>query len=116
MRQRRRTYLKEWRIYRNLTQQELASRLDVTHTIISKIENGKRPYSQDFLEAAADALMTDPASLLMRDPSSPDFIWSIWEAIPEASKEQAAAVLKTFAPDAVPQTGSQNKPPKRVRK
>lgn len=116
MRQRRRTYLKEWRIYRSLTQQDLALRLGVTHTIISKIENGKRPYSQGFLEAAAEALMTDPASILMRDPSSPDFIWSIWDAIPETSKEQAIAVLKTFAPNAIPENEQNKKPAKRVRK
>jgi len=60
--------------------------------------------------------MTDPASILMRDPSSPDFIWSIWEAIPESSKEQALAVLKTFAPNAAPENDRSTKPAKRVRK
>lgn len=77
----------------------LAARLEVTEIFISRLERGERPYTQDLLEAAADALSTDVASLLMRDPTAPDFVWSIWERIPQAARAQAEAVLKTFAPE-----------------
>jgi transcriptional regulator with XRE-family HTH domain len=67
-RPRRRTFIKQWREYRDLTQDDLAERLETSKASISRIENGEQAYTQDFLEACADALRTDPASLLMRDP------------------------------------------------
>jgi transcriptional regulator with XRE-family HTH domain len=93
----RRHFIKEWRRYRGLTQEQLASRLDVDRTAISKIESGKQEYSQGFLEAAAYALRCEPADLIMRDPSQPSAIWSIWDAIPDADKPKAIAILSTLA-------------------
>lgn len=91
-----RLFLKEWRKHRQLTQEQLAARLDVDRTIVSKIERGKLQYSQGFLEAAADALMCEPADLIVRDPTTPERIWSIWDNIPDHEREHALAILKTF--------------------
>src|SRR5204863_9937591 len=76
---RRKTFFKEWRDHRGLSQERLAERLDTSVASVSRIETGKQPYTQDYLEALAAALQTDPASLLMRDPSDPDAIWTIWD-------------------------------------
>ncbi len=92
-----RLYLKEWREHRQLTQEQLAERMDLSRPMISKIERGLNPYSQAFLEAAAAALRCEPADLLVRDPSKPDAIWSVWDSIPSADKPRAIAILKTFA-------------------
>jgi transcriptional regulator with XRE-family HTH domain len=76
---RRRHFIRAWREHRGLTQAQLADLLGTSITTISRIENLRRGYTQDFLEACADALRTDPASLIMREPSYPDGIWAIWE-------------------------------------
>lgn len=95
------TYLREWREHRlpNLTQEEVASRFDMSGAQLSRIENGVSPYTQDFLELAAHAYQTDVASLLMRDPSDPEGIWSIWDtALPgqrRAIVEHARIIKKT---------------------
>lgn len=94
---RQRLYLKEWRKHRGLTQEQLAGRLSVDRTIISKIERGKLQYNQGFLEAAAEALMCEPADLIVRDPTDPEGIWSIMDSIPDGEKPRALAILKTFA-------------------
>lgn len=63
------------------------------------LERGKRGYTQDMLEALAEALGTDPASLLMRDPTDPDAIWSIWDQAQPGERRQiievAHALLRT---------------------
>lgn len=90
-------FIKAWRNFRNLTQEQLAERLEIDRTTVSKIENGKQEYSQHFLEACAHALMCEPADLIMRDPSRPGAVWSIWDAIPDSEKPRALALLSTFA-------------------
>lgn len=80
----RRTFIKQWRNQRGMTQEALAERVGekiggFTHASIGRIENGKQPYSQPILEAIAEALNVDVADLLMRDPSEPSAIWSIWD-------------------------------------
>jgi len=55
------------------------------------------PYSQDFLKACAEALRCEPADLIMRDPTAPEAIWSVWEAVPPAERPRAIEVLKVFA-------------------
>lgn len=70
--QRRRTFIAEWREFRKLSQERLAELLDTTKATISRIENRKIGYSQDFLEACADMLGTHPAILLSRPPREDD--------------------------------------------
>lgn len=103
-RPRRRTYIRQWRKHRGLTLERLADRLlnddgsqILSVSMISRIETGQRPYTQDTLEALADALGTDPASLLMRDPTTEDPIWSIWEALKPEQKRQALAVIEALS-------------------
>jgi transcriptional regulator with XRE-family HTH domain len=42
-------YLKQWRIYADLTQEELGQRMGITGTQISRIESGKRDFDGRFL-------------------------------------------------------------------
>lgn len=46
--------------------------LGTTKASISRIETGKQSYTQDFLEACADALGTHPGALLSRAPNDAD--------------------------------------------
>jgi transcriptional regulator with XRE-family HTH domain len=96
---RRRTFIRQWREHRGYTQEQLADRLETSVASISRLESGTQPYTQDVLEALADALMTDPASLLMRDPSSPEALWSIWDQAKQGERqlieELARSVVKT---------------------
>jgi transcriptional regulator with XRE-family HTH domain len=87
-----RHYIREWRKFRRMTLEALASRVGekiggFTHASLSRIERGLQPYSQPILEAIADALRTDPASLMMRDPTDPDAIWSVWEQAKPGERE-----------------------------
>lgn len=86
-------YLRQWRKYRNKTQEQLAEALGISAAQVNRIEKGKRQYTQTFLEAAAEYLETDPASLLMRDPTQAEAIWSIWERIEPAKRSDALRIL-----------------------
>lgn len=90
------TFIRQWRIYRNLTLEQLAERLDMTPSHLSMLERGLRGYTQDTLEQIADALQTDPASLLMRNPEDPDAIWSIWDSASEGEKRQIVATAEAL--------------------
>jgi transcriptional regulator with XRE-family HTH domain len=97
--QRRRTFIRQWREYRGYSQEKLGGMLDTSGSMISRIENGQTPYTQDVLEALAEALQTDPASLLMRDPTDDDAIWSIWERAEQGQRQViedlARSIIKT---------------------
>lgn len=94
-RARRRTFIREWREYRQLTQDALAERLKTSKASISRIEAGSQAYTQDFLEAAADALRTDPASLLMRDPTDEDAVWSLWNDAKIGERQMIENIVRT---------------------
>jgi transcriptional regulator with XRE-family HTH domain len=91
----RQTFIKQWREYRNLTQEQLAERLDMTQSHLSMLEGGKRGYTQETLEALAEALQTDAASLLMRNPTDGDAIWSIWEQAKPGERRMIVDIAKT---------------------
>ena len=98
-RKRRPTFFKQWRIHRQLSQERLAERLDTSVASVSRIETGRQPYTQDYLEALASALQTDPASLLMRNPEDPEAIWSIWDNAKQGERKKildmARSIVKT---------------------
>ena len=48
-RARRRTFFKQWRVHRGLSQEQLAERLGTSVASISRIESGGQPYTQDVL-------------------------------------------------------------------
>lgn len=94
-RARRRTFLKEWREYRQLTQDALAERLKTSKASISRIEAGTQAYTQDFLEACAEALRTDPASLLMRNPTDDEAVWSIWDRAKSGERQMIENIVRS---------------------
>lgn len=95
-RRRLRTFLREWRKFRHLTQIQASERIGVEQSTLSRLERGESPYDQDFLERAAYAYMCDPADLLMRNPLDEDAVWSITDNLRKAAPddlERAAAVI-----------------------
>jgi transcriptional regulator with XRE-family HTH domain len=64
--------------------------------MISRIESGVAPYTQDTLEGLADALGTDPASLLMRNPLDKEAIWSILDKASQGQRQMIADIAKTI--------------------
>lgn len=93
---RRRHFIKEWRLHRGLTMDRLADRLDISKATLSRIESGKQPYTQDTLEALAVALACEPADLIMRDPTAPGAIWSLWEQATPAQRQQIESVVRAL--------------------
>ena len=108
-----RHHLRAWRLHRGLTLEQVAERVSelgaqrndahadtltapvtMTHASLSRIERGLQPYSQVLLELLATVYMTDAASLLVRDPTDPDGIWSIWDRITPAQREVALTMLR----------------------
>jgi transcriptional regulator with XRE-family HTH domain len=94
-RKRRPTFIKEWRKHRGLTQDQLASRLEMAQPTVARIERGEISYTQPVLEAMADALRCEPADLIMRDPGKPT-IWSLLDGIAEADKPKVLRIIEAF--------------------
>jgi transcriptional regulator with XRE-family HTH domain len=93
---RRRTFLREWREHRALTQDQAAERIGVTQATLSRVERGVTPYDQDMLERIAFAYLCEPADLLVRNPLDKDAVWSIAENLRKADPadlERAAAMI-----------------------
>jgi transcriptional regulator with XRE-family HTH domain len=106
-------FLREWRKARDLSLEQAAERvvilsqewaaadpdarpITMTYATLSRIERGKIPYNQHLLELLADVYQTDAASLIMRDPSSSDAIWTLWESLEAPQRQQAVEILKAI--------------------
>jgi transcriptional regulator with XRE-family HTH domain len=100
--ERKATYIRAWRKKRGYTLEDMVGRLEAigvatTGATISRIEKGIQPYSQDKLEAIADALDVTPADLLENDPDVPEAeIIDLIRHIDDRQKAQATAVLKAL--------------------
>lgn len=86
------TFIKAWRKFRGLTQEQLAERIDLGQPTVARIERGDIAYTQPVLEAIAEALRCEPADLIMRDPGKQS-IWSIWDQIEPQKREVATEML-----------------------
>lgn len=114
-----RHFLRAWRKSRDLTLEQVAERVAVigserrdaaddplssprsmTHATLSRIERGRQPYNQPLLEILAEIYMTDVASLLIRDPSDPEGIWSVWDRLKPGQRQAAMAMLMGLAQQA----------------
>lgn len=89
-----RHYLRAWREFRNLTQEQLAERLETGKDQISRWENGKRGMSVEVQFALAEALNIEPQDLF-RDPHIPSIDVLLRNASPE-KRQQALKVVEAL--------------------
>lgn len=89
--------LKAWRLYRKLSQAELASRCDTTGHMIHYLETGQRGLSLKWLLRLAPALGTTPGFLLDHDPNElPSDILEIWGNADERERRQIVEIARTL--------------------
>lgn len=90
-------FLKMWREFRNLTQQELADRVDTNANMIGYLESGERGLSAKWLRKLAPALDTTPGMLLDHDPRELDSdIIDIWAHAGNRERRQLSDIAKTI--------------------
>ena len=103
-----RTFIKPWREYREMSQEELAEKVgeyllenDIsekgyTYASIGRIENGRMPYSQPVVEGIAKALGVSVATLITTPPPKPgeplppdpETLLRLWNEGAKASRRQ----------------------------
>jgi transcriptional regulator with XRE-family HTH domain len=99
---RKRTYIRAWREKRGYTLDDMLGRLDaigtkITGASLSRIERGIQPYSQDILEAIAEAMNLTVADLLENDPNVPEAeILDFVKRLSERERQQAESVLRAM--------------------
>ena len=99
-RARSRHFLKEWREFRKLTQDEMAVRVKKNRTTYGRIEAGRVPYNQDFMEMAATALQCDVTDLLSHGPNDESALWSLIQRLKKTdpgTRERIIAVAEALA-------------------
>lgn len=86
--QRRRHFIKEWREYRGLSQEQLAERIDRTRGLVGQLETYRTNYTAETLEALAHALQCEPWDLLNVDPSKEGQVVDLMGLLRQATPEQ----------------------------
>lgn len=99
MADRQRHFLREWRKHRGKTLEQVAEVMHMTHGNLSKIERGKVPYTQDLLEKLAELYMCSVPDLIIRDPSDPTGIWTVWENAKPGDKRKIVSAARIIVGD-----------------
>ena len=98
-------FIRQWRKHRGHTLEQLAERIGMSHQNLGKIERFKVPFNQDLLEALAVELRCAPADLIMRDPSDPEGLWSVWEGLSPTERGQAIRLIRALKSGGATGTG-----------
>lgn len=90
-------FLREWRLFRKLTQEQLAEKVGTNANMIGYLESGERGLSAKWLRKLAPALDTTPGMLLDHDPNELDSdIIDIWAHADRRQKAQLTEIAKTL--------------------
>ncbi|RUU79984.1 helix-turn-helix domain-containing protein [Mesorhizobium sp. M7A.F.Ca.MR.362.00.0.0] len=76
-----RHYVKEWRVYRDLTQDQLAERVDRSRGLISQIESGTTELTEEMVYALADAFRHTPGDVFRVNPLKEGTVVDITDAL-----------------------------------
>lgn len=106
----RKTYFKEWRKFCDKTQAQVVSalqqlngdsppedpslRIPTTEASLSRLENGKQPYSQSILEALAEIYDAEPADLIAVNPLKERDVIDFMRHLDEKQKRQVLAIAE----------------------
>jgi transcriptional regulator with XRE-family HTH domain len=90
-----RNYLRAWRMKKGLTLDELAEKVGTTKSVVSLLENEKRPLSSKWLRKFAEALDTTPGRILDIDPEEVSAeVLDIWDHIGASDRPRAIRILR----------------------
>lgn len=95
-----RYFLKEWRVFRGLKQDQAAERIGISRNYLSELERGVKRFHEDTLAAMSLAYECEVWELLGRDPSASDAKkrWaSIFDRIPQDRQSIALNVAEDLA-------------------
>lgn len=92
--------MRQWRKKSGKTLVAVAEHLHMSHSQLSRIERGDQPYNQELLEALADLYMCDVVDLLIRDPSDPNGMWSVWDQATPAQRQQIVVIADALVKQA----------------
>lgn len=73
------TFLKQWRDYRDLTQEKLAERVGVSTSAISQWESGQLGFRAASLAKLAEVLDCTLPELLAYDPTREESFWPLFQ-------------------------------------
>ena len=101
-------YLKEWRRKRGFTQEQVVNRLVAlddpnlpsTAASLSRLENGKQPYSERVLEALAFIYSTEPEHLIGRNPFKEGDVFDFVARLDERQRQQVMAFMLAITVEA----------------
>ncbi|ESZ60510.1 helix-turn-helix domain-containing protein [Mesorhizobium sp. M0050] len=86
-------YVKEWRTYRELTQDQLAERVGKTRGLISQIESGTTELTEGMIYALADAFRHTPGDVFRVNPLKEGLVVDITDALRGAPSDVQAEAL-----------------------
>jgi len=86
-------YIKQWRKYRGLSQEQLAERIEKSRGLVSQIESFTTNYTEETLEACAHALSCEPWDLLHVNPLKEGQVIDIMDLLRDATPEQKAQAI-----------------------
>lgn len=76
--------IKEWRLWNNMTPEDLAKATGLSRPTISRLESGARVYRQEHLEMIAEIFGCTPADLISIDPAEMADIFKIYGGVAAA--------------------------------
>jgi transcriptional regulator with XRE-family HTH domain len=76
-----RHYVKQWREYRELTQEQLAERVGKSRGLISQIESGITDLTEEMIYALADAFNHTPGDVFRVNPLKEGMVVDITDAL-----------------------------------
>jgi transcriptional regulator with XRE-family HTH domain len=96
------TYLREWRSKTGLTQHQVVARLEGfedphiprTTASLSRLENGKQPYSERVLNALADIYGCEPYELIGRNPEKGGEVIDLVARLDDRAREKAVGYIE----------------------
>lgn len=102
---RRKNYIREWRTKRNLSLRKLADRLEtepggklvISHASISRIEQGKQPWSEDILVALSEALQVPIGMLIDMNPEKEGEVVDLVRRLDEQKRAQVLDYIRFIA-------------------
>jgi transcriptional regulator with XRE-family HTH domain len=90
-------YLRAWRLFRNLTQEQLATAVGTNQNMIAYLEDGERGLSAKWLRRLAPALDTTPGMILEHDPRELDSdLIDIWVNGDIRQRQQLSEIAKAI--------------------